>query len=197
MNPLQPLDAHGLREHLAQLVDEPFRFLRVSYGDELTVHFGPFVPARSPKLAGEPFGAYILGTRGSPWTLEPGTGPAVSGVDLCGAAPGGGGRLDTAQKERIERTPFVQPDGTVVSALPFVDDARGFIGLRIAFSDRAVFTIVPPADDSEGCDEPGDGPSDDELLELADWELLCPGGLFSAGPGLRWEYAPERGPGDG
>ena len=34
---------------------------RVSYGDELTLHFGDLRPARSPKLKAKPYGAYILG----------------------------------------------------------------------------------------------------------------------------------------
>ena len=35
-----PDDVAGLYSYLAQLVGEPFQFARVSYGDELTLHFG-------------------------------------------------------------------------------------------------------------------------------------------------------------
>ena len=59
-------DFAGLQAILAQLVGEPFRFVRVSYGDEPTLHFGDLKPARSPKLHKQPYGAFILGLRGSP-----------------------------------------------------------------------------------------------------------------------------------
>src|ERR1700676_2220419 len=58
---------------LTQLIGEPFRFARVSYGDELTLHFGDLRPARSPKLHHHPYGAYMLGLRGSPWVLISGS----------------------------------------------------------------------------------------------------------------------------
>ena len=33
-------DLPGLQANLAELVGEPFQFARISYGDELTLHFG-------------------------------------------------------------------------------------------------------------------------------------------------------------
>ena len=59
-------DFRGLQGYLAKLVGEPFQFARVSYGDELTLHFGDLRPARSPKLKSMPYGAYVLGLRGRP-----------------------------------------------------------------------------------------------------------------------------------
>ena len=38
-------DLSGLKSHLAPLLGVPFRFARVSYGDELTLHFGDLRPA--------------------------------------------------------------------------------------------------------------------------------------------------------
>ncbi|HZW31542.1 MAG TPA: hypothetical protein VFF52_12595 [Isosphaeraceae bacterium] len=70
-------DLSGLLAHLAPLVGERFRFVRVSYGDELTVHFGDLEPARNPKLKGKLYGAYILGMCASPWVLKSGTEPVV------------------------------------------------------------------------------------------------------------------------
>ena len=53
--------SHGalsvLAAYLAQLVGEPFRLARVSYGDELTLHFGDLRPGRSPKLKHKLYGA--------------------------------------------------------------------------------------------------------------------------------------------
>lgn len=45
-----PDNLSDLQVYLAQLVGEPFRFARVSYGDELTLHFGDLRPSRSPKV---------------------------------------------------------------------------------------------------------------------------------------------------
>ena len=57
-------DLPGLFADLTQLVGEPFRFARVSYGDELTLHFGDLEQARSVKLKDKRYGAYILGVAG-------------------------------------------------------------------------------------------------------------------------------------
>ena len=56
-------DMPGLEACLTQLVGEPFRFARVSYGDELTLHFGDLRPQRSPKLQ-QQYGTYVLGVQG-------------------------------------------------------------------------------------------------------------------------------------
>ncbi len=54
----------GLRAYLTQLIGEPFQFVRFSYGDELTLHFGTLKPAKSPKLKGKVYGSYVLGVLG-------------------------------------------------------------------------------------------------------------------------------------
>src|SRR4051812_41074713 len=79
-----PDNVPELQAYLAQLVGEPFRFARVSYGDELTLHFGDLGPARSPRLTKRPCGAYVLGVRASPWLLKAGTVPLVlsAGIDF-------------------------------------------------------------------------------------------------------------------
>src|SRR5262245_24407795 len=86
-------DLVGLGEKLLPLLRQPSRFLRVSYGDELTLHFGDLRDARSPKLAGKPYGAFVLGLRASFWTLSSGTSRSVvvaeSGQD---SGSGAGGR---------------------------------------------------------------------------------------------------------
>ena len=47
-------DLAGLTAYLAQLVSELFRFARVSYGAELTLHFGDVRPGPSPKIKQKP-----------------------------------------------------------------------------------------------------------------------------------------------
>ena len=63
----------GLHARLTQLIGEPFRFARVSYGDELILHFGDLRPARSPKFKNKMSGVYILGMRASAWLLKSGS----------------------------------------------------------------------------------------------------------------------------
>ena len=60
------VDVSGLYGYLAELIGEPFRFARVSYGDELTLHFGDVKPVCSPKLKGKLYGSYILGVARRP-----------------------------------------------------------------------------------------------------------------------------------
>jgi hypothetical protein len=182
-------DLRGLQGYLAQLVGEPFRLARVSYGDELTLHFGDLRPARSPKLKSKPYGAYILGLRGSPWLLKPGCEPVV--VD-------GGALLDplaTAlgrplRKEELESKTWIEPGSRVLSASPFVVRPADGIGLQLRLSDGSSLSVLPTTPDP-------DEPDDEGLPDLADWELLSPIGLLKAGPGLEWSFEPKgSSPGD-
>ncbi len=123
-------DLRGLGRYLAQLVGEPFRLARVSYGDELTLHFGDLRPARSPKLKSKPYGAYILGLRASPWVLKPGSEPVVvnGGALLDADATALGTPLG---KEELESQTLIEPESRVISATPFiVRPANGF-GLQL------------------------------------------------------------------
>ena len=88
-----PDDLPGLRGYVAQLVGEPFQFARVSYGDELTLHFGMLRPARSRKLANPPYGTYILRLRGSPW----------GDFLVLAAEPGGQSGQFAPQRRRVAR----------------------------------------------------------------------------------------------
>lgn len=176
-------DITHLYARLAQLVGEPFQFARVSYGDELTLHFGDLKPAHSPKLKAKLYGAYILGLRGSSWVLKSGTEPVV--VD-------GGALLDLAtsalgtplRKEELESRPMIELGSRVLSASPFIVKPIDGLGLQLRFSDGSTLSVLPtlPEPDDLG---------DEGLPELADWELLSPNGLLSAGPGLEWSFEPS------
>lgn len=181
-----PDDLPGLRAYLAQLVGEPFRFARVSYGDELTLHFGDVRPARSPRLKNRSYGAYVLGVRGSPWLLKAGTVPAVLSARVnAGDVPSDFG--EPVRKEDLEANPLIQPDSRVLTASPFVIKPVGGFGLQIRFSDGSTVHVFPAPDAAD--------PDDEALPELADWELLSPGGLLSAGPGVVWAFTPTPDPG--
>jgi hypothetical protein len=176
-------DLPGLHAHLAQLVGEPFRFVRVSYGDELTIHFGDLEPARHPKLKGKLYGAFMLGLRASPWILKSGSEPLVvnGGVLLDASKAELGTPLD---KRELESKKIIEPGSLVLTAAPFlVQPVNGF-GVQLRLSDGSLLSVLPASP------EP-DEPEDEGLPELADWELFAPRGLLSAGPGRKWSFEPK------
>jgi hypothetical protein len=180
-------DVLGLQACLASLVGEPFRFARISYGDELTLHFGDLRPARSPKLHGHFSGVYILGVRGSAWIVKSGSESlaVAAGVFPDSVAADLGKPLS---KQDFEKNPIIQAESRVVEAIPFpVKPVNGF-GLQLRFSDGSTLLILPTPPEE-------DDPEDEGLPELADWELLSPHGLLSAGPGLQWSFQPSAGDG--
>ena len=173
-----PGDLSGLQSDLAQLVGEPFRFARVSYGDELTLHFGDLRPAKSPKLKGKLYGAYVFGSRGSPWIVKSGSQSLVLTADLDGH-PG-----EPVRKEDLEANPLVAPDSRVLAATAFVVKPANAHGVELRFSDGSTLRILPTLAEA-------DDPADAALPALADWELASPAGLLSVGPGLTWSFAPS------
>jgi hypothetical protein len=178
-----PDDLPALQAYLTQLVGEPFRFARVSYGDELTLHFGDLRSSKSPKLKKKLYGAYILGLRASPWVLKAGSEPLVltAGV-LVGGVPAALGK--PLSKEELENRQFVKPESPVLAAIPFEVKPVNGLGLQLRMSDGSTLLILPSPPEPEE-------PEDEGLPELSDWELLSPGGLLSAGPGLTWSFKPS------
>lgn len=173
-----------LAARVAQLVGEPFRFVRMSYGDELTIHFGDLRPASSPKLKGKEYGAYILGVRASLWVLKSAATPAAVFGGVEADAAGSMGRLLSSSE--IESGTFIEPQSRVVSATPFeVKPALGF-GLQLKFADGSALTILP--------EQHADG-DDAALPEIGDWELLGPHGTLTAGPGVTWRFDAKKGDG--
>jgi hypothetical protein len=181
-------DVPGLQAYLAPLVGEPFRFARISYGDELTLHFGDLRPARSAKLRGHFSGVYILGVRGSAWIIKSGSESlAVTAGLFPDSLTSDLGK--PLSKQDFEKNPVIRAESRVVEANPFpVKPITGF-GLQLRFSDGSSLLILPTPPEE-------DDPEDEELPELADWELLSSRGLLSAWPGLRWSFQPsaEKGP---
>lgn len=180
-------DPAALQAYLVPLVGEPFRFARVSYGDELTLHFGSLRPARSPKLAGMQYGEYALGLRASSWILKSGTVPVV----LWDGVASNRGRSSIASpicNDELEKHPIVSPESRVLTASPITIEEVGRsskrrFGLALHFSDGSWLEVLP---DSSEPDRPGD----ERLPEVADWELLSPYGLLRVGPGSCWEFEP-------
>ena len=175
-------DLPGLRGYVAQLVGEPFQFARVSYGDELTLHFGMLSPARSRKLANLLYGTYILRLRGSSWVLKSGRGPMVISPAVSDVSIPEGARL--LSKEELEKGEFIERGSHVLSVTPVhVRPVAGY-GFHLVMSDGSATFVFPIVQ------EP-DVPENEGLPELADWELLSPRGLLRVGPGLEWSFEPD------
>jgi hypothetical protein len=180
-----PDNLSELQAYLTQLVGEPFCFARVSYGDELTLHFGDLRPARSPKLRNKPYGSYILGVRGSSWVLKSGSEPLVLTAGLNSEdIPNRLGK--PIRKEDLEANPLISPQSRVVAATPFVVKPINGFGLQLRFSDASTLLILPTLPESE----PEEAHPE---IVVADWELSSPQGLLSAGPGLDWSFKPSSG----
>jgi hypothetical protein len=165
-----------------QIVGEPFLFARLSYADELVLHFGTPREYTLPRCGKRMEGSHILSVRGSAWLLKSGTSPLAA---WNGSFPEDfpeptGERLRT---KSLEGGALVTTDARVVATGLFALAKAGGHGLEVRLSDDSRLVVFPtPA-------EP-DQPGDTDLPELADWELLSPGGLLKVGPGHKWEYSP-------
>lgn len=173
-------DLAALAAYTSALVGEPFRLARVTYGGELTLHFGDLRPAKSPKLVGYLYGSYILGVCASPWLLKSADCSRLieGGADF--EPPPGRGRLLT--NAELHADPLVTPGARVTSAEPFAVAPTGAFGLHLGFADGSSFFAQPAAPRPP---EPGD----EHLPPLADWELTTPAGDLDAGPGPGWTFA--------
>jgi hypothetical protein len=158
-----------LQVHLQQLVGEPFLHFRLSYGEELCLHFGQPREYTSPRLRHLVKGSYILATRASGWVLR-------SSVPAVGTRCSG-----DEDWKAVMTSELIQPGSIVSVATAQQATAVGFI-LSLAMSDGASFQITPQSILS--------GESEHDL---ADWELSTPHErLLQVGPGLEWSYLSTR-----
>src|SRR5258708_747840 len=127
--PELPEDAlPSLQAQLLQLVGEPFRFARVSYGDELTLHFGDVRPGRMPKTKHKLYGAYILGLRASPWLMKSDEWLISAGVVPVPVPPSAGKQLT---KEELENGGYIKSGSRVLAATAFTVKPAEAYGLQI------------------------------------------------------------------
>ncbi|OCR02618.1 hypothetical protein BCD67_12685 [Oscillatoriales cyanobacterium USR001] len=66
-------DLEKLTEIITDIIGETCWEARMSYGDELCLEIGARIPYQHKKLAGKEKGSWMLGTRGTDWTLESST----------------------------------------------------------------------------------------------------------------------------
>ncbi len=181
-------DLDGLRALVKQLVGQPFRFFRISHGDELRLHLGELRESPNPRMRGRSKGSHVIATRASSWIIYSArkrvlmSDEALDDPALDGAAKG---RIEL---KSIERGDYVAPDSLVTSVR--TDRAPGGFALRLGFSDDSTIYISPESPSSE--DPPGDDAESSEELEgaITDWEVMTPHQrILKVGPGERWNYA--------
>ena len=149
----------------------PYLFARVSYGDELTLHFGSERAHVSPKLTGKVRGTHVLSVRGSAWLLQSGIRPVMVG---CGVMPMAHppGALKPFNVTALESGALIGQGAKVTEAVPLAVEPFNAIGLSLRLDDGSSFTVLPtlPTDN-------------DSLPEPADWEVLTPTKILRVGPG--------------
>ena len=151
-------DLSGLQSLLKQLHGQPFRFFRVSYGDELRLHLGDLQGYSSPRMQGRSKGAYMIGARASSWLVFSAPRLVLASSEVV--------RADSVKSQvkanlidikLIETGDFITPGAMIMSANAD-RSAHGF-SLRLGFSDGSSVLIHPDSEVDE---------------EIADWEVLTP-----------------------
>ncbi len=180
-------DLSDLQVLLKQLVGQPFRFFRVSYGDELRLHLGDLQSYSSPRMRGRTRGSYIIGARASSWVVTSAPRHMLAASDdICIDQPDG----RTARRVNIktlETGDFITP-GSIITFVGASRAVHGF-ALELRFSDDSRTLILPVPESYETVPE-GETDSDDVTgVGISDWEILTPyERILRVGPGLRWDY---------
>jgi hypothetical protein len=175
-------DLADLQGYLLQLEGQPFLFAQVTYGDELTLHFGTPQEFHSPKIRRRIRGAYVLTARASAWRLHSMPQGCLVYAGSLPHSPALAGRKTIGTQE-LEQLTLIEPGSRVVAA-----DILGFrlpwgIELGLSFSDGSTFFLTPLPAGTETNGAEG-------LPPIADWELFTPHGrVLLVGPGFKWEYA--------
>jgi hypothetical protein len=127
-NVTKPDDLDKLHELTKAIIGQPCWNIRLGYGEELKLEIGEQVPYRHPYFAGQYQGAWMLGSRGTDWTLKLPDGMLLNSDDDIEII-----------KQKIQG--IVNTD--IVS---FNAQYPGF-SLVISFSNGAVLNIAPSAED--------------------------------------------------
>ena len=163
------------------LVGLPYLFSRLTYADEVTIHFGEERRHTHPKLSGKVRGTHIVSLRGSAWLLRSEVKSIVIGSGFS-SLMGPIGVVSKYNMTALESGALIEPNATVVKATPMAVEPLNAIGLTLELSDGSMFLILPTAPDASDADD---------LPEPADWELLTPTRLLRVGPGSNIEINPS------
>jgi hypothetical protein len=119
-----PADIDQLKEIVKAIIGERCWRAQLSYGDELTLHFGAKVPYSQRSMAGQYKGSWILGTRATAWRLDCAQESWVTSED----------RLNVI-REKIQAI----ANTTVTGFEPTYPD----LGLHVMFDKRYQLTLLP------------------------------------------------------
>ena len=170
-----PEDMGDLEAILNRLVDLPLLAVRTAYGQELRLDFGQSVPFRSPLLAGRVRGAWVLGTRASPWRV-------MRSNEFAADAQQDANEMDLAELvgATVTRARVSYPD----------------LDLTLSFDGGTAFTVSVDRDENDHDENDHDENDHDESI-LSAWELFTPDRLvLTVGPGRRWSLTPVDSPTD-
>src|SRR5688572_25629015 len=135
-------DLATLRSYVSQLEGQPYLFARVTYGEELNLHFGELQEFRSPKLRRREKGSYVLAVRGSAWCLHsfPEACLFLSGFSPAEAQPA---PATNGRSQDLEKLTLFEPGARVLAADIFTAHPHWGIELSLTLSDGSTFHIIP------------------------------------------------------
>lgn len=181
-------DLSDLQSLLKQLLGQPFRFFRVSYGDELRLHLGELQGDSKSGMRGRTKGSYVLAARASSWVVYSAPRLILAASDHVRVPPDNPQAM-TRRVEigEIEKGEWITP-GSVVIFAGAERVPHGF-SFQLRFSDNSTVYVSPTSEFSE---DPLDGETSSEDpggVEISDWEVMTPHQrILRVGPGPRWNY---------
>jgi hypothetical protein len=180
-------DLSDLQTLLRQLVGQPFRFFRVSYGDELLLHLGDLQNYSNPKMRGRTRGSCIVGARASSWVVTSASHHQLATKDEIRIDQPDARAARQVDIKTIETGAFITP-GCIVTSAGTDRSAHGF-SLQLRFSDGSIIVILPTPEPDESVPDSEADSDDVSGMEISDWEILTPyERILRVGPGLRWSY---------
>jgi hypothetical protein len=121
-------DLNEFKHLMQEIIGQPCWAARLSYGDELTLDIGRKIPYKQKVMAGKYKGEWILGTRGSEWSLE-----SASGIITSTAEPA------EVFKEKVKVI-----EGTTITA---VETNYPDLVLIVGFSKGYQLKVFPDLED--------------------------------------------------
>lgn len=169
-------DLAGVEHYLRQLVGEPFLFVRETYGDEATFHFGVEKEIRLPRGQSVVEGTYVLGLRASAWQVKSRT--WNSGLSVSPGNSPHANLKDVSIADLEHRSP-ITAGARVMEVL--AQAGVGGVELTVLMSDHSALCVRPTREQQSA-----------ESGTVADWELFTPfNRCLHVGPGISWEYVPS------
>ncbi len=181
-------DLPDLQALVKQLVARPFRFFRVSYGDELRLHLGDLIPYANPRMRARSRGSYVVGAPASTWVLFSATRQKLATTEDARVQASPGVAARKVDIKTIETESLIQPNAIVTSSN--VDRTDEGFSLQLQFSDGSMIYIRPtPSSDEVVAEAEARSEAVDEAA-ISDWEILTPHHrILTVGPGPLWSYS--------